>query len=65
MKYLVWFHDRQTDERLELPGVGRYVRSEEHPVYGMVHAFEYRPVRDFITACEYLDAVAMYEVVME
>jgi len=67
-EYLVWFHARQHDERGALPLVGEPAGFvENYPIYGALFAHRYRvpdaELKQFLTACEVLDAVAMYVAV--
>ena len=66
--YLVWFHARQSDERIDLPLTGEPAGFvEAHPIYGDLFAFRYRvpdaELQQFLDACERLDAVALYTAV--
>jgi len=67
-EYLVWFHARQHDERVELPLVGEPAGfAGNYPIFGDLLAYRYRvpdaELKQFLAACEVLDAVAMYVAV--
>jgi hypothetical protein len=65
--FIVSFHARQADERIELDAPGTFDSVSEHHIYGEVHNYRYnvsnREADEFELACERLDAVAMYQYV--